>query len=76
MDAHIAAKNALLNVLEAAPGERIVIVCDDPLKEVGKAFAEGALEMSLWTRLVILEAHDNVRKQIPEHLRGFCYIVG
>ena len=43
MDANTAAKNALLNVLEATPGERIIIVCDSDHKDVGEAFSVGAL---------------------------------
>lgn len=70
MDPRVAARNALLNVLEAAVGERIVIVCDENLKEIGDAFAEGALDMGLWTRLVLLKIDSKkVRKEIPDHLR-------
>lgn len=68
MDARIAAKNALINVIEAVPGERIVVVCDDKLKDIGNAFAEGALDMGLWTRLVILNT-EGIRKEIPSHLQ-------
>ncbi|HEQ78748.1 MAG TPA: hypothetical protein ENN76_00615 [Euryarchaeota archaeon] len=68
MEAHIAARNALLNVLDAAPGERIVVVCDDKQSEVGHAFANGALDLSLWTRLVILDT-SAVRKEIPGYLQ-------
>ena len=69
MNPREAAKNALLNVLEAAIGERIVVVCDENLKEIGDAFAEGALDMGLWTRLVLLATDGKVRKEIPQHLR-------
>ena len=68
MEASTAAKNALLNVLEAAPGEQIVVVCDEDLKDVGDAFAHGAVEMGLWTRLVMLKTEGMVRKDIPNHL--------
>ena len=68
MDAGHAARNALLNVLDAAPGERIVVVCDDTHEDVGRAFAKGALDLSLWTRLVILDT-STVRKEIPIFLQ-------
>jgi leucyl aminopeptidase (aminopeptidase T) len=67
MEAHTAAKNALLNVLEAAPGEKIVVVCDDTLVEIGKAFAEGALDNGMWVRIVVLDSSET-RKEIPQHL--------
>ncbi|MDG6220180.1 MAG: aminopeptidase [Candidatus Thermoplasmatota archaeon] len=68
MEPSISAKNALLSVLEAAPGEQIVIVCDEHLRPVGDAFAHGAVDMGLWTRLVILKTEGMVRKDIPSHL--------
>ncbi len=67
MDAHIAAKNALLNVLEGAPGEKIVVVCDDTLIKIGKAFAEGAMDIGMWVRIVMLDSSET-RKEIPSHL--------
>ena len=69
MDANTAAKNALLNVLEATPGERIIIVCDSDHKDVGEAFSVGALEIGMWSRLVLLDSDKEVRKEIPSHLR-------
>ncbi|MCD6461314.1 MAG: aminopeptidase [Thermoplasmata archaeon] len=68
MEASTAAKNALRNVLEAVTGERIVLVCDDPLRDVGAAFAQGAVDLGLWTRLVMLETDSIPRKEIPGHL--------
>ena len=67
MDAHIAAKTALLNVLEGAPGEKIVGVCDDTLLNIGKAFAEGAMDIGMWVRIVVLDSSE-MRKEIPSHL--------
>ena len=69
MNSNDAAKNALLNVLEATPGERIIIVCDMDHKEIGQAFSCGALEIGLWSRLVLLDTDKEVRKEIPSHLR-------
>jgi len=67
MEAHIAAKNALLNVLEAAPGEKIVVVCDDTLIDIGRAFSDGALDIGMWVRIVVLDS-SQTRKEIPTHL--------
>jgi len=68
MRAWEAARNALEYVLEAVPGERVIIVCDDEKAEVGKAFANGALASGLWTRLITLETSEEFRKEIPKHL--------
>jgi hypothetical protein len=68
MQAWEAARNALECVLEAVPGERIAIVCDDEKAEIGKAFSEGALDLGLWTRLVSLKVGKEFRKEVPEHL--------
>ncbi len=68
MKASEAAKNALESVLDAVAGESIVIVCDDEKSEVGQAFAEGALALGLWTRLVILKTGKEMRKEIPPQL--------
>jgi aminopeptidase len=63
-----AARNALENVLDAVAGESIVIVCDEEKSDIGQAFAEGALALGLWARLVILETGKEVRKEIPPRL--------
>lgn len=68
MEAWEAAKNALECVLEAVSGESIVIVCDDEKKEIGRAFADGALAIGLWTRLMILETSDKTRTEVPPQL--------
>ncbi|MFQ5883996.1 MAG: aminopeptidase [Thermoplasmata archaeon] len=68
MKPEIAAENALTYVLEAVAGERIVVIYDDVLSEVGEAFAYGALDMGLWTRSVVLETRKT-RKAIPPELR-------
>jgi leucyl aminopeptidase (aminopeptidase T) len=67
MEAYLAAQNALINVLEAKSGERILIICDDKLREIGNAFAKGATDYGLWTRLVVLET-KRLRTDIPKHL--------
>jgi leucyl aminopeptidase (aminopeptidase T) len=68
MKAYIAAQNALKNVLEAEPGENILIICDDELKEIGDAFARGATDLGLWTRLLVLDT-GRIRREPPKHLK-------
>jgi hypothetical protein len=63
-----AAKNALKYVFEAVPGERVIIICDDEREGIGLAFAQGALNLSLWTRLILLDTPDKPRTKIPRHL--------
>ena len=69
MDPKTAAANALESVLEARAGESILIVTDDVRKDVADAFAQGAIELGLWTRMVVLETQEGVfRKTPPKHL--------
>ncbi|MGY5874443.1 MAG: aminopeptidase [Candidatus Thorarchaeota archaeon] len=69
MEPKTAAANALEAVLEAKPGESILIVTDDVRIEVAQAFAEGALELGLWTRMVVLDTNENeYRTEVPAHL--------
>lgn len=69
MEPKTAAGNALEAVLEARPGESLLVVTDDVRSDVGKAFAQGSLELGLWTRMVVLPTQENVfRSTIPEHL--------
>jgi leucyl aminopeptidase (aminopeptidase T) len=64
----LAAQTALTEVLEALPGERLVIICDDEKRDVGEAFSRGALDLGLWVRLVALEPSKRVRTRIPRYL--------
>ncbi|MBD3405356.1 MAG: hypothetical protein GF411_04355 [Candidatus Lokiarchaeota archaeon] len=69
MDPKIAAANALEAVLEARPGESILIVVDDILKDIGYAFAKGGLELGLWTRIFVMETEpEEFRKAVPPEL--------
>jgi len=68
MEAWEAAKNALENVLEVVAGESVFIVCDREKLEVGKAFAYGALNLGLWTRMMVLPTTEKPRSEIPEGL--------
>ncbi len=68
MKAKQAASNALVNVLDAQAGERLIIICDDILSEIGSAFAAGAVDCGLWVRLVVLDSMK-IRTDIPLHLK-------
>ncbi|MHA1135335.1 MAG: aminopeptidase [Candidatus Thorarchaeota archaeon] len=69
MDPKTATANALESILEARAGESILIVTDDVRKDVAVAFAQGAIELGLWTRMVVLETQEGVfRKTPPKHL--------
>lgn len=69
MEAWVAAKNALECVLEAKKGETLFIFCDDVKMDVGSAFANGALNLGLQTRLIPLKTAAGVfRKEIPEQV--------
>ncbi|MBS3795504.1 MAG: aminopeptidase [Candidatus Thorarchaeota archaeon] len=69
MDAKQAAANAIQAVLEGKPGESLLVVTDDVRSEVGETFAQGGLELGLWTRLLVLETEEDVyRKSVPPHL--------
>ncbi|GAJ00648.1 unnamed protein product, partial [marine sediment metagenome] len=67
MEPKVAASNALEAVLEAKPGESILIVTDDVRKDVADAFAEGAIELGLWTRMIVLDTEENVYRVSPPH---------
>jgi len=69
MDSILAAANALEFVLEARPGESILIVTDDVRLDVANAFAQGAIKLGLWTRMAVLDTEEGVfRKTPPKHL--------
>ncbi|MEM3341537.1 MAG: aminopeptidase [Thermoplasmata archaeon] len=69
MDPVIAAGNALKYVLEAVAGEKVLIICDDIKKDIGRCFAHGALEIGLQTRLAVLSTDTPTpRKEIPLHV--------
>jgi leucyl aminopeptidase (aminopeptidase T) len=68
MDAKEAAKNALIYVLEASNGENIMVICDEDLLKIGNAFAQGALDCGLWTRLLVLKT-KKIRKDVPQDVK-------
>lgn len=63
-----AARNAFGCVFGAVTGERVVVFCDDVKVEVGRAFAEGALALGLWTRFIVLKTGGGFRREVPRHL--------
>ncbi len=65
MDPKDAAANALQYVLEARQGESILIVTDDIREDIGSVFAEGALNLGLWTRMLVLETGENKFRTDP-----------
>jgi len=66
MEAAEAAKNALSCVLQAEKDETITIFCDDEKLEIGEAFATGAMNLGLRTRLTTLKTErDKFRRDIP-----------
>jgi hypothetical protein len=71
MKASIAARNALSNVLGASNGERILIICDTDRAEIGEAFAQGALDLGLWTKLAMLPkpGPKEIRKGPDNHIK-------
>ncbi|MFW9997702.1 MAG: aminopeptidase [Candidatus Odinarchaeota archaeon] len=67
MEPVTAARNALEYVLEALPGEKIAIFCDDGKRDIGNAFASGAIDLGLWTRMITLHPKaDEIRKKLPD----------
>ncbi len=68
MKPEIAARNVLTYVLEAVSGERMIVVYDDVLSEIGEAFGSAALGMGLWIRSIRLDT-GKIRKEIPPDLR-------
>ena len=73
MQPYLAAKNALLHVLEVVPNEKVVIICDKEKEEIGEAFAKGCMQTGAWTRLIMLDPgplrdRSGVRREIPDFL--------
>jgi aminopeptidase len=68
MKAAEAAKNALIHVLGTIPNERITVVVDEASLPVGEAFAYGALDLGLWTRLIVLRPGREIRNDVPREI--------
>ena len=63
MDPVEAAKNALSCALEVVSGERLVILVDEELNEIGEVFGQGGLELGAWVRKVVLPTPLEPRKE-------------
>ena len=63
------AKAALRNIVNAVPGEKAVIFCDDVQRDIGDIFAKACLDLGLWTKLVILKTSDEVRREMGDGLK-------
>ncbi len=62
------AVNSLKYVLEAVPGESILIISDYEKKGVAEAYSKAALKLGLWTRLIQLEKPEGFRREVPGSL--------
>lgn len=64
------ARNALVEVMDACPGERLLVLCDDVRGAVGETFARAGLEAGLYTRLITLETMaDTFRREVPRFVK-------
>lgn len=64
MDPVDSAASALRNILDATAGEKVIIFCDNVQREIGDVFANGALSVGMWTKLVVFEPTDEIREEI------------
>ena len=69
LEAWKAARNAIVHALLAKTNERILIICDEEKKPIAEAFAKGAINLDLWTRVIILKKPKTPRKNIPKQLQ-------
>ncbi len=60
--------NSLKYVLEAAPGESILIISDYEKRDVGEAYSRAALNLGLWVRHIKLDQPEGFRRKVPEFL--------
>lgn len=68
MKPETAAMNVLTCVMEAAAGERILVIYDDILSAIGQAFGDAALGLGMWVRSIKLDT-SKTRKTIPPGLK-------
>ncbi|MBN2334726.1 aminopeptidase [Candidatus Bathyarchaeota archaeon] len=69
MDAVEAARNALVVTKGATMGESMIIYCDPEQHLLGEMFADAGISLGLWTRLVMLDAGDEVRKELDDRTK-------
>ena len=64
------AYNALIEVMSANQGEKMVIVCDDSKEGIGEIFTKAGLKASLYTRMELLETKPNeYREKLSQDIR-------
>lgn len=68
LNAREAAMASLVAVMDAIPGERLLIVSDDVRQDVAMAFAHGALDAGLWVRNFTMKTTKEPRKSPPQNL--------
>jgi len=56
-----AAINALVVTKDATIGETMIIFCDPEKLDLGKMYSDAGIRIGLWTRLVVLDAGDEIR---------------
>jgi leucyl aminopeptidase (aminopeptidase T) len=59
------AYNALREVMGAAQGEKILILCDDSKERIGDIFTEASLRASLYTRMELFETKPDIYREEP-----------
>ena len=64
MDAVESAMNALVVAKGATTGESLVVYSDPEQVKLGKMFADAGIRLGLWTRLVELEAGEEIRREL------------
>lgn len=64
MDAVESAMNALVVAKGATTGESLVVYSDPEQMKLGKMFADAGIRLGLWTRLVELEAGEEIRREL------------
>jgi len=66
------AYNALIEVMSANQGEKIIIICDDSKEGIGEVFTKASLKALLYTRMELLETNlDRYREEPSQGIRQF-----
>lgn len=63
------ARRALTHVMDALPGERLLVISDDARAAIGQVFAYAGLDNGLDTRSVVLPSEHGYRSEVPPFLR-------
>ena len=69
MDAVESAMNALVVAKGATTGESLVVYSDPEQVKLGKMFADAGIRLGLWTRLVELEAGEEIRRELDNRTK-------